>query len=261
VLAVVILIAIVGYFAFHSLLDSSYMRTNSSSEHGSSDNSFGVDILDKEEDFETVFLNGNQQNPFKQESNLEDEDVMNEIMMCISEVHKEDGQMTLEHNSKDNNSSSSTSFASPFVARTFNNMMKVKSMNVKSPTKMKKKKGYQNIQNDDNDDDDLQFDQSENSSTPSGEVEMNSLATSPPATHASTLTQEEEEEEFFAAIDRFTPQKEQSSGPANAPVFPLEPPTSSSVEDKTEKSDSPTMPASDSNNPFDMSLHNDDFAV
>jgi len=219
-----------------------------------------VDILDEGDDFDTVFLNDNQHNvsPQARGGDIEDADVLNEIMMCISEVHKEEGQMTLDDNNSKGNSSSGSTFASPFVARTFNNMMKVKSMNVKSP---KKKKGYQNLQSDD---DFLFEDQSESNLTPSGEVELNSMpftttrdTIAPPTTTGDTTTGEHDDDEFFAAIDgfeTFSAQKKERPTAAGTTY----PHISSPVDVNKVSSNSPDK---SSNNPFDMSLHNDDFAV
>lgn len=219
VLTVVVLISSVGYFVFHSLFDSSYKRTSASSDHGSND-SFGVDILDDEEDFDTVFLNNVHPNSSEQQQDiLADDDVMNEIMMAISEVHKEEGQVTLDSNSSGHVSSSpSQSFTSPFVARTFNNLMKVKSMNVKSPTR---KNGYQNINNSD--------EQEFGGFHDGGGVEL--------ADSNFSKISKEEDDEFFAAIDG---------------VSLLNSPETRSVDTKL---------SNNSHNPFDMSLHNDDFAV
>jgi hypothetical protein len=237
VMSVLVLISAVGYFVFHSLFDSSYKRTNSSSDHGSNSGSFGVDILDDEDDYDTVFLNDANHNSSSINGNgndFEDEDVMNEIMMCISEVHKEDGQITLEHDAKGGkhgSSPSSSSFASPFVARTFNNMMKVKSMNVKSPTR---KNGYQNVQSNDNNFVGFSDGIDNKGASETGGVEMNSADFS--------CISSKEDDDFFAAIDNFS---------LDSPV-----PVSKADNDIDQFS-----PPDDSNNPFDMSLHNDDFAV
>ena len=221
------IVSIIGYFVFHSLLDSSYKRTSTNSDHGNSDDGFGVDILDDEDNFEAKYSNSGENEFSHQENGVDDADVLNEIMMCISEVNREESQLN-KHEFKHSQSSQS----SPFVARTFNNMMKMKSMNIRSP---QKNKGYQNLRNDD----DMEFEVVGEVN----EVEMKDNARS----HDKSV--QEEYDEFFAAIDNFesfTPSKEEKSKNENTT--------------KIDASDA-VQTSKNSATTYNMSFHNDEFAV
>jgi len=247
-----VLITLIGYFVFHSLFDSSYKRTSASSDHGSND-SFGVDILDDEDDFDTVFLNDAHPNSSEQQDILADDDVMNEIMMAISEVNKEDRQLTLESNASGHVSSpTSQSFASPFVARTFNNLMKVKSMNVKSPTR---KNGYQNINNDDDQDFGGFNDAGGGSSIVGSDMPSHGGGIELRDSDFSQISKKEDDE-FFAAIDGFSLDRPDTRDSSNNNTSTG---NSNSINSTSNIAD--TSSPNKSHNPFDMSLHNDDFAV
>lgn len=174
VLGISVVIGIIGYFTYIALFDSSYKRASTNSSHNGSPD-MGLDILDAEDDFETVYLNkyGNEF-PTASKTSDNDVDILNELM-------------SVNHSTKDSekreiDSKRANNFSSPFIARTFNNMMKVNGRNRKVTNNK-----YQHLHGDDlNVQEERDFD----------------------ATNKIMTDISKEDEEFFAAIDSFSPERE-----------------------------------------------------